>query len=177
MFFGRILTYKGIGLLLDAYESIVHQKDVALSIIGSGDLSPWREQISRLPRVEIDNRWIEAGEIGAILSRADLLALPYIEATQSGVAAAAYAAGIPVVATPVGGLTEQVRHGETGLIAGRVDAPALADAILRLASDEALYRRCAAGAAAYAAVGLNWNDIASRIAEVLSRVRSLPRLA
>jgi glycosyltransferase involved in cell wall biosynthesis len=176
MFFGRVLAYKGVGLLLDAYEAIAHRHDISLAIVGSGDLSPWRTQIARLPRVELDNRWIGTEEIGPILSRADLIVLPYLEATQSGVAAAAYAAGIPVVATPVGGLVEQIRHSETGLIAEKVDPKSLADAILRLADDRSLYERCAAGARAIAANELGWATIGRRMAEVIENVRDLPRI-
>jgi glycosyltransferase involved in cell wall biosynthesis len=47
-------------------------------------------------------------EIGSLLGWSDALILPYREASQSGVAAAALAAGRPVIATRVGGLREQL---------------------------------------------------------------------
>jgi glycosyltransferase involved in cell wall biosynthesis len=68
-----------------------------------------------------------------------VMVLPHVEASQSGVAATAFGAGLPVVCTPVGGLPEQVLDGVTGLVARRADGPALADAILRLARDPQLY--------------------------------------
>lgn len=74
------------------------------------------------------------------------MVLPYVEASQSGVVEAAFAAALPSVVTPVGGLAEQIENGVTGLVAGAVDATALADAIERLVTDPELYEACSAGA-------------------------------
>jgi len=57
--------------------------------------------------------------------------LPYRSATQSGVTHVAYALGCPVIATRVGGITETVREGETGLTAPPEDPAALADTVVR----------------------------------------------
>ena len=74
------------------------------------------------------------------------MVLPYLEASQSGVIPAAFAAGRPVVVTPVDGLVEQVRDGVNGVVAGAATAEALADALRRLAADPALLATCTAGA-------------------------------
>jgi glycosyltransferase involved in cell wall biosynthesis len=66
--------------------------------------------------------------------------LPYTEASQSGVAAAALGAGLPIIATPVGGLVDQIVDGETGMIASAVNAPGLSEATKRLVLHEATYR-------------------------------------
>jgi len=58
----------------------------------------------------------------------------------------AQAAGVPVVATPVGGLRETVVDGETGLVVPVGDAQALGAAIRRLLDDRALGERLAAEA-------------------------------
>ena len=78
--------------------------------------------------------------LGPILARYHRPVLSHTDASQSGVAAAAFGAGLPVVAMPVGGLIEQVVDGVTGLLASRADAPALADATKRLLLDPTLYR-------------------------------------
>lgn len=147
LFFGRILPYKGLPLLLDAYRLLRAQGvDCALSIVGDGATD---DLTLDAPGVTLINRWIAEPEIPGILAEADILIAPYLEASQSGVIAAALAAGLPVVATPVGGLVEQVSSGETGLIASAVTAEAVADAIQALAQPD-LYARCSAGALAQA---------------------------
>ncbi len=73
-----------------------------------------------MPWVTVENRWVPETEIPGLLGWADAVVLPYVEASQSGVAAAALAAGRAVLATAVGGLPEQLR-GET---LGRLCAPA-----------------------------------------------------
>ena len=154
LFFGRLLPYKGLPLLLNAYRLLQAQGvNCALSIIGDGkadDLPP------DMPGVTVVNRWIAEPEIPGILAQADILVAPYLEASQSGVIAAALAAGLPVVATPVGGLVEQVFSGHTGVIADAVTAEAVADAIRALTAPD-LYARCSAGALAQANAA-GWPD-------------------
>jgi glycosyltransferase involved in cell wall biosynthesis len=58
----------------------------------------------------------------------------------------AFAAGVPVVCTPVGGLPEVLVDGCNGLLVPPGDVGSLADAILRLLDDEALRSQLAAGA-------------------------------
>lgn len=144
LFLGRIMAYKGLPLLLDAVEALQAEGlALRLGVAGSGDLGRERARLSRLG-AEVINRWLQDHEIGALLARYDALALPHIEASQSGVAAAAFGHGLPVVAMPVGGIAEQVIDGETGVLAAGQDAGALATAIRRLATDADLYGRISA---------------------------------
>jgi len=101
--------------------------------------------------------------------------LPYGEASQSGVAASAYAAGRPVVATPVGGLVEQVVHGTTGLLAQDLSAEALADEVAALVDSPVLFDLCSAGALNHANSMLTWEKSAQKIAEVVAAVQAMPR--
>ncbi|MCS6940794.1 MAG: glycosyltransferase, partial [Roseiflexus sp.] len=64
-------------------------------------------------------------------SACDAVVLPYLEATQSGVAQLAIGFEKPMIATSVGGMPETIRDGETGLIVPPGDSAALADAIVR----------------------------------------------
>jgi glycosyltransferase involved in cell wall biosynthesis len=50
-----------------------------------------------------------------------------------------------VIATPVGGLMEQIAHEVNGLVADRVDAAAIAHQIKRMANNPTLYRELAQG--------------------------------
>ena len=60
---------------------------------------------------------------------ADVLALPYIEASQSAVLKQGFSFGVPAVVTRVGGLPDEVRDGENGLMIEPLDPPALADRV------------------------------------------------
>lgn len=174
LFFGRILPYKGLDHLLNAYR-ILHERNVPveLEIVGSGDMAPYERHLQGLKGITVLNKWVGEDEIADAMARTDLVVLPYIEASQSGVAAAALTAGLPIVATPVGGLVEQVTDRQTGIIAKGMTAADLADAIRSL-SDPVLYRHCSEGGLRYARDELGWSRIATRVSEIVSEVRSLP---
>ena len=75
------------------------------------------------------DHYIPNEEVPALFRSADLVVLPYREATQSGVVPVAYQFEVPVVATDVGGLAEVVRPGETGYLVPPEDPEALAGRI------------------------------------------------
>jgi glycosyltransferase involved in cell wall biosynthesis len=171
LFFGRLLPYKGLDILLDAYRIMKHEgKDVGLRIIGPGDIEPYRAQIAELEDVFVDNRWIPEENVGEVFEGVDIVVAPYRGASQSGVLATSGAAGIPAVVTPVGGLAEQVLHEETGLVAADSTPAALAAALSRFLDDEALRIRCGAGARAHAMSELSWSLIAAKFASVLTSI-------
>lgn len=141
LFLGRILPYKGLPLFLDTCEELRRRGvPIEVGVFGQGFLAAAERRRLRALGAEVVNRWLADAEIRTVLSRFHLLVLSHVEASQSGVAAAAAAAGIPVVATPVGGLIEQVKEGVSGVVAAEVKADALADAALRLLTDAARYR-------------------------------------
>lgn len=130
--FGRLLPYKGLDLLAAALARPGPAAQVR--VVGSGPESPALDALRRLPGVTVENRWVPEGEVGALLGWADALVLSHREASQSGVAAAALAAGRWVVATDVGGLAEQLA-GMPGARLCAADPAALAAAISSLVSD------------------------------------------
>ncbi len=144
LFFGRILPYKGLPLLIETLELLRKEGiKVDLGVAGDGDLSTLRERLVALD-AEIINRWLDEDEIAPLLARYDAIALAHVEASQSGVAAAAFGACMPVVGMPVGGIAEQVINDRTGVLSHRISARSFADAIHRLAADAALYERISA---------------------------------
>jgi glycosyltransferase involved in cell wall biosynthesis len=150
LFFGRILPYKGVAMLLDAFARLrTAGVAVSLNVTGRGaiDAAP---ELTAQPGLTIQNGWVAPDAIGGILAGADAVALPYLEASQSGVVAAAYGAGLPIVATPVGGLAEQVVDGVTGVLARSTSAADFVDAIRRLIETPGLYEACRSGVATYA---------------------------
>ncbi len=132
--FGRLLPYKGLDLLADALHDAGLEHRLAVRVVGQGPSSPELSRLAATPGVQVENRWVPEEEIAALIAWADAVILPYREASQSGVAAAAIAARRWVVATRVGGLVEQFR-GEGGAILCDPDPRALRRAIETLLSD------------------------------------------
>ncbi|HQU24304.1 MAG TPA: glycosyltransferase [Acidiphilium sp.] len=108
LFFGRLLPYKGLDLLADALSLLGAARPFIVKICGEGPATPELDRLRNLPNVTVDQRWIPESELPALLAWSDALVLPYREASQSGVAAAALAQGRYVLATNVGGLREQL---------------------------------------------------------------------
>lgn len=169
-FFGRILPYKGFDILLDAYARLRahYGARVVLEVAGSGDITPYAGQLAGLEGVTLHNRWIAEEEIGDFLDRADLVVLPYREASQSGVIPSAYAMGVPVVATSVGGLSEQVIDGVTGYLATETDGATVATAISRIIDDPGSYARLSAQTLSQAQQTLSWPAIADGLVNGLA---------
>jgi glycosyltransferase involved in cell wall biosynthesis len=139
LFFGRIRAYKGLSVLLDAVEILRAQGfPVKLGVFGDGPLGSMRDRLQAL-NADLQNRWIADREVAGIFSRHHAVVLPHIECSQSGVAAIALGLGLPLIGSRVGGLADQLRDGETGVVAETGDAAGLARAIRRLARDQDLY--------------------------------------
>lgn len=136
LFFGYVRKYKGLHVLLDAVKEA--ESDSALKLVVAGefyeDEKPYREQIESLgigDRVKLFSDYIPNEEVATYFSAADVVVLPYIDATQSGIAQIAYNFDKPVIATEAGGLSETVIHEKTGLIVPSGSAAALAGAITK----------------------------------------------
>lgn len=170
--FGLIRPYKGVEVLLDAVTHI--PRSVPLTVLLAGE--PWgglgaalerRLQAADLAgRVVVSLGWVPEAEIGVWFAAADAVVLPYRSATGSAVAAQALAAGLPLVASAVGGLADVVEDGVNGLLVPPGDAGALAAALVRIA-DGGVRARLQAEAAA-AAGRWNWDGYAAAL-EALAR--------
>ncbi len=135
--FGYVRAYKGLHVLLDALPAIraarAPRKVTAL-VVGEfyEDRAPYDEHAARLGLgdcVRFVDHYIPDGEVGVYFAAADVVVLPYVSATQSGVVQLAYGFGRPVITTAVGGLPEVVSVGESGLLAPPNDPPAIAAAV------------------------------------------------
>ena len=69
-------------------------------------------------------------EVEKYFAASDLVVLPYVSATQSGIVQIAYGFEKPVVVTDVGGLPDVVRHRETGYIVPSRNAHEIANAVV-----------------------------------------------
>ena len=132
---GLIRKYKGVDILLDAFKG-VKQPNVRLEVAGEfyQDFEEYQHQVERLQlgdRVKLVNQYLSDGQLSLRLHAADAVVLPYRHATQSGIAMAALAAGVPVVASRVGSLADVVQEGELGCLAEPENEQDLTRALLR----------------------------------------------
>lgn len=132
LFLGFVRPYKGLDVLLDALQraSLSH----TLVVMGEFWQSPARfeRQIVALGlegRVDLRPGFAAEPEVQAALGSADVVVLPYLNATASQLPRIAFAAGLPVVATDVGDFGRQIRDGIDGLIVQPADPHELATAL------------------------------------------------
>jgi glycosyltransferase involved in cell wall biosynthesis len=151
---------------LDA-TSLRRQFNVELVVAGAGTLPGHSAMLRATPGVRVENKWICETNVDDLFREADLVLLPYREASQSGVIAHAFEHRLPVVATPVGGLVEQVTHMRTGLIARSVSAEGIADAAATLLRAPALYEECSAEIGRVVESSMAWPRIGAAMSRVI----------
>ena len=161
--FGLLRPYKGIEHLLDAFGRVAaSQPDAELWIVGNPrmDVEPLHRRALEVGgRVRLVTRFVDEAEIPAIFRRADLVALPYLDAEHSGVLYTGLAFGKPLVLSAVGGFPEVAATGAARLVPpGDVDA--LAEALEELVADETARAKLAAAATKAAAGPYSWDEAA-----------------
>ena len=153
---GTVSRVKGTDLLLEAAARALSQRaDIRFEHVGAADLhrdDGLDAQIgaltAALPRDAVSFRGmlppsdvLPTWDVFVSTSRSEAFPLATLEAM---------AAGVPVVATRVGGVPEQIEHGHTGLLVPPDDPQALADAIVTLRDDPALCERLGEAARSHA---------------------------
>jgi glycosyltransferase involved in cell wall biosynthesis len=141
LFFGYIRPYKGLGLLIDAFAKSVKHVPAKLLIVGEfyEKREPYDQRISDLSiceHIRIVDEYVPNEEVEKYFKAADLVVLPYLSATQSGIVQTSYSFGKPVVVTDVGGLPDVVTDGQTGYVVPKNDPDALANAVVRFFNED-----------------------------------------
>jgi len=142
----RLAEQKGQRFLLAALQSL---PNACVVLVGDG---PDRAQLERQARdLGLHDRVVFLGQradVAELLACCDLAVLPSLFEGLPLAALEAMAAGKPVVATNIGGTSEAIEHGVTGLLVPPGDPIALATAIRAVLGDPALAQRLAAAAQA-----------------------------
>ncbi|HZR48289.1 MAG TPA: glycosyltransferase [Streptosporangiaceae bacterium] len=147
LFFGIVRPYKGLDVLLRALAEV--PQTVTLTVAGEfwGGPAGTEKLIAELgigDRVTLRPGYVPASEIPALFAAADVLVLPYREATASQNALLAFAHGVPVITTTAGRLAEHVMDGVNGITAAPGDADDMLRA-LRAVSEPATVARLRSG--------------------------------
>ncbi len=149
-FIGTLAPHKGCDVLIRAFRRLPPGLDARLDIYGN--LERFKPFIKELRRLAGDDERINfAGpfqreRVGDVLSELDVLVVPsrWYE-NQPGVILEAFAAGMPVVATDLGGMSEFVKHEENGLLFELENDEDLARQLRRLGEEPGLIERLRAG--------------------------------
>lgn len=175
LFFGRVFRYKGLGVLVEAMEMVRKKIPQAkLTIAGKGEaISQYVQSASSSEWIEVIEKFIPDSEISALFERSAIVVLPYLEASQSGVANVAMGLGTPVIASAIGGLKELIRDNVDGVLVPPGDPAALAQAIVSLMLDREKSRSLAEAALTRCKNDLAWDAAAAQTVKVYEQVLEL----
>jgi len=122
LYFGIIRDYKGFDILLKAISEL-RKKNIKFHLLAAGECYGNDEKYTKLisdlgisDYMTWHNRYISDKDVAIYFSAADVAALPYRSASQSGITQIAYYYDLPVIVTNVGGLPEIVDDGKSGFI-------------------------------------------------------------
>jgi glycosyltransferase involved in cell wall biosynthesis len=160
LFFGRMSYYKGLDVLLDAMPAIwAERPETTLTVAGAGEIAA--HPVLDDPRVELRRGHLPDAAVPELFGAATVVALPYRQASQSGVGSLAKANGRGMIVTKVGGLPELIADG-SGVAIEPEQPAALAAAALEVISDPELAARLGESAAEGAARTASWDVVAER---------------
>jgi glycosyltransferase involved in cell wall biosynthesis len=140
LFFGRLLKYKGIELLLDSIIQIQERINIHLTIAGSGNLATYHKKIDKIHNIRIYNTWLNDNDIIKLFDTNDICILPYLESSQSGVVPVSFMTGTPIIATSVGGLKEQITNNYNGIVVEK-NIKSITEAIFNIYNNKKIYNK------------------------------------
>jgi len=200
VFVGRISPEKGLHVLLEAFGRVAALRpDASLEIIGPEAVAPaeyivnlsdepmvrklrrfydgsYLEYLRRQVRGPLVGRVSFAGELPHTavvehLRHADLCVVPSVGAEAFGIPAVeAMATGLAVVASRVGGLTEIVEEGLTGLLTEPENPLALAESLLRLIDDDTLAQKMGCAGRQRVKQIFSWREISETLKTICSEI-------
>jgi len=175
LFFGTWTTYKGIAVLLDAFDLVRTEMPTARLILAGaiGADVDGEALLSRARAAGVDARpgYYAIDEVPALVESARVVVTPYIRASASGVAHLAQTFGRPVIGTTVGDLPAAIKDGVTGLLVPPQDPQQLAAAMVKILADPQLAARL--GNAGQVAVRRSWSVAATAVSEAIDRAARL----
>ncbi|PXV62844.1 glycosyltransferase involved in cell wall biosynthesis [Dysgonomonas alginatilytica] len=119
LFFGLIRDYKGLDLLIESMSYLDDSYQLIIAGECYGDFQKYQQLIDQSPfkeNIKVFEQYIPDDMVTTLFSAADVLVLPYRDATQSGVVAVAYQMELPMIATNVGALGETILSSATGIV-------------------------------------------------------------
>ncbi|MEG3929508.1 glycosyltransferase family 4 protein [Microcoleus sp. D3_18a_C4] len=172
IFLGRLIDWKAVDLMLEAFTPVVAQTDAVLEIIGDGDIRGELE--AQTARLGIDSSvvfsgWLSQEECALKMQQADAMVFPSLREPGGAVVMEAMAVGLPVIATNWGGPADYL-NSTCGILVEPASregfVKGLTDAMIKLAHSPEL--RQSMGCAGRERVGqhFDWERKVDRILEI-----------
>ena len=178
LFFGYIRAYKGLDMLLEAFD-IAASKNKRLKLVIAGmphtaelekSTKAFIEKSAAKDRILFHGRFIPHEEIKHFFVSADLVVLPYKHIYHSGIIHLAYSYGKAVLATNVGDFSETIVQEKSGYIVPENTVESFANHLLKLAENEELLPGMGAYARNLSSSKYSWTDIGKKTEAVYKSV-------
>jgi glycosyltransferase involved in cell wall biosynthesis len=167
----RLVPQKGQRYLVEAAKLVAaRHPDVRIAFVGDGELRADLEKLAS--DLGVSSNIVFAGfqsDVASILAASDVFTLSSLYEGLPVALLEAMAVGCPVVSTDVGGVSQLVRHGETGLLVPPADPAALANALLECLDDPARARQMGAAGQRHIAQEYGMRTWAHRLEQVYLR--------
>ena len=146
LFFGLIRKYKGITYLISAFEQLPSTTLEKTRLLIVGEI--WENRRELLNQIKVSphhdkitlvDEYVPDEKVNLYFSASDVVVLPYLRASQSGIAHIAMSFGKPVVVSEVGGLKESMANYEGTFFVSPGEIGSLRDAILSQLGTEEHY--------------------------------------
>jgi glycosyltransferase involved in cell wall biosynthesis len=182
LFWGTLSRYKGTDVLLHAFAEVRKHTKARLVLAGfpfhDFDV-PAHKELTRSLGIADAVVWlpeyIPSEHVAAWMELATVAVFPYRDIYQSGAIHVAQTFGVPIVASAIGAMQDVIENEVSGLLVPPEDAAALAAAISRLLTDQALAQRVGRRAAEDAAGPFSWEANAAIILAALQRTAGAKR--
>jgi D-inositol-3-phosphate glycosyltransferase len=182
LFFGRIVPYKGVEYLIEAFQTLARRDSKWRLVIAGEPMQRFESYVDEIRRAIANSgcadritcrlEYIPDNETEVYFKAADVLILPYRDIFESGVLYLAYRFGVPVVASDVGSFREEITNSGIGLVceaANSTDLVSKVDALFNsgLYKDRELHRL---RIREYAKVSHSWSAVAKTTELVYCRM-------
>jgi len=168
LFYGRIVSYKGLDLLYNALEILKLKLPNLKTIIAGEGTDDAILKLRSNPNCIVINQYISNEDLVELNMKAKAIVCPYESASQSGIVMTSFVFDKPIIATSVGAFTEVITNNENGLLLKYNTPEDLAIAIFQIFSNMNFYSTLQQGVKNFSIKHpqYDWNNIAEQTIDV-----------
>ncbi len=141
LFFGNILPYKGLGLLLQALSNINNNSSHNIKLIVAGRCNDWEAEYQPLIKNDVKIErilgFVDNKKIAQLFTNADYLILPYKDATQSGPLKIAFHYNLPIIASDIESFKEDIVDNVNGYLFKTGNVASLENVLIKILNNHA----------------------------------------